>query len=406
MVKNKNKSKKTVKRQNKTNRGGGRQLSNRSNPTFGAVSTINTAPIAIGNSMRGATAQVVQSSLGMTRLVGRDYAFTAAGTGSNVTNWQLVGGFPITPACFISSVLRNYTQMYNKFKFNKLRCHYITSSPTTTNGDIMFSNLKNRIDPCWNFTGAAFLPSVLSDPLTIIGPQWTNHTVELNPRGPTRTLDPAANNDVDYQAQGELLLFSKTSSTDSPGYIVIDYDITFYELSVNPRQSILPNPDFIWQPVIFTVPATTITIGNNISFGMAAASTSTTDMGAVDLTASAYFKAGNIYKVYVNATATRQAAWTFTSGTTPTLANLVEETALSNTIALPLTDGFTVYAVIETNSNISWFATLTSAYAVAPRLQYGVSFVSVAPTPYSAGVWISAFASYVGTTNALALQNS
>lgn len=62
------------------------------NPTFGPVSTISTAPVAIGNSMSGFKTQVLHTADGC-RVIGRDYAFTPAATG-NVTGWALTGGMP------------------------------------------------------------------------------------------------------------------------------------------------------------------------------------------------------------------------------------------------------------------------------------------------------------------------
>lgn len=89
---------------------------------FGSVSSITTAPVSIGNSVRGTKPRVRQTSDGA-RIVGRDFAFALSGTGSAVTNWEVIGGMPLTPCVLPSSVLRNYCQMFQKFKVNRLIAH-------------------------------------------------------------------------------------------------------------------------------------------------------------------------------------------------------------------------------------------------------------------------------------------
>ena len=91
-----------------------RQLSARG--AFGPVSTINTAPVSVGNSVRGSAPRVTQTTDGA-RVVGRDFAFALSGTAGTVTGFEIIGCMPITPAVLPSSILRNYCQMFNKFCF-------------------------------------------------------------------------------------------------------------------------------------------------------------------------------------------------------------------------------------------------------------------------------------------------
>jgi hypothetical protein len=89
---------------------------------------------------------------------------------------------PITPCCLPSSILRNYCQMFNKFRVNKVIVHYITSSPTSQAGDVLFYYEKDRLAPMADYSSSSFLPYVLSDPHTVIGPQWTNHSAVIRRR--------------------------------------------------------------------------------------------------------------------------------------------------------------------------------------------------------------------------------
>jgi len=382
------------------------RISRPANPTFGAVSTVTTAPVAIGNSMRGARAQVVQTGLDQCRVIGRDYAQTAAPTGT-VSGWVPVAGFPLTPNCFVSSVLRNYCQMYNKFKFNKVRIHYITSSPTSSSGDVMFQVNANRTDPLPNWSASNFLPYALSKPETVIGPQWTNHTMEIAPKGPTRTLVLGSNNDIDYQSQGEVFLYSKTSTTDSPGYLLIDYDITFYEQSINPKQGLLPNQNLLWQPIQFIVSSAAHT-----SADVANPQLGTRWIGGQaisTITSSAAFHPNDIFKVTFDVTNTNMNSYTVSAGTKPTAATLLQSGAVvASQFTLTVADGYTVYAVIEATNQMNFYATVADAFTGSDPLHWGQTFTA---NPYaetsgvpSAGVWLFGMCSYVGSNFPTSLQ--
>lgn len=398
---------------NKSRKGSGpSRLSKTSNPTFGAVSTITTAPVAIGNSMRGVKAQVVNMNSGGVRVVGRDYAFTAFSTGPLITNWFPVGGFPLSPACFVSSIIRSYVQIYNKFKFNKLVVHYITSSPTSTNGDVMFAINKNRSDPAANYTASSFLNYTLSDPHTVIGPQWTNHSASITPTGPFRNISAGANNDIDYQAQGEVMLYSKTSSTDSPGYVLIDYDISFAELSVTPRAGLFPNPNMIFTPFNFMMYAASYTSASTVArFSAQGLDPGYTLVGQsataiTPLSSTPYWRNDDIYKIVLDMS---KATYTVTSGTTPTASTLLCQLINSGSPYVDLTDGYTLYACTRASTDIRLFATLANAFSNTDPLYSGTTstypanvYVSDALT--TTGVNLFGIASWVGNQRADNLQ--
>jgi len=206
---------------------------NASSAPFGPVSAINTAPVAIGNSLRGMKTQVFHTATGA-RVVGRDFGFQPLNSGT-VTAWVLVGGIPITPMCLPSSILRQMAAMYGQFKLRSLTAHFITSSPTSANGDIMFYVRRNEGSVLPGPTTSTFLPYVLSDEYTILGPQWTNHSVYLGPSANWKSTDMGATPKLELYSDRDLFLYSKTSTSDSPGYIILDYDYEFREVSINPR---------------------------------------------------------------------------------------------------------------------------------------------------------------------------
>ncbi len=320
-------------------------MSKPKNPTFGSVSTINTAPVAIGNSMSGFTARTMVTADGL-RVVGRDYAFTPAATGS-VTTWALTGGMPLTPCCMPSTILRNFVQMYNKFKINACLFHYITSSSTATTGDVVFYYSKNAASQLPNCTSNSFLPYVMSDSNTVIGPQWTNHTIKVNPSTAWLSTDYGvdATDEVAYSA-GDIFLYSKTSSTESPGYVVFDYDITFKTLSTNPRSGYLPSINIQWTPTSFT-DSNVYTKGNAIAVG-----SGTSFIGGTSITAFSA-SAGDVHEFVIDSTNS-----TYSGATASTSW---EYKAISTETAFVISDGLKVYTLCDTGGSFRLYWTLANA---------------------------------------------
>lgn len=302
--------------------------------SFGPVSTINTAPVAIGNTIRGSKA-IVKNSPDGARIVGRDFAFNLGSTAATVTNWELIGGMPLTPCVLPSSVLRNYAQMYAHFKVNKMVVHYITSSPTSQAGDILFYYERDRKSPAPDFSNTSFLPYVLSDSNTIIGPQWTNHSLIVNPIPEWKSTAFGLNEDITEDAIGTVFLFSKTNATNSPGYVLIDYDITFKELCVNPRAGVLPVARGQYNQFTFGRTAFAVTTGSTPVSGLVSQGVGLN--GAANALPAGTLT-GDIFKVvFSSSSSILQNTWT-----NITLANLLLVPQAVD-VAVAVDDGFTCY---------------------------------------------------------------
>lgn len=324
-----------------------------SKQAFGPISTINTAPVSIGNSVRGSQPRISQTKNGA-RVVGRDFSNALSSTAAAITGWELIGGFVVTPASLPSSALRNFCLMYNRFKVNKLVVHYITSSPTSQAGDVLFYYQQNSKSPMLDYSNSGFLPTVLSDPTTTIGPQWTNHSISVQVSKEFKTTLYGLNQDTDEDKEGVLYCFSKTNSANSPGYILVDYDIEFKELALNPRAGSYPIARINTHFACLTNTSAITASSHSINWGVSSGKTIT---GATSLQPPGW-QVGDIYKVYVQATATPlvNTAW---SGTpTPTMTNLLKDEDDQN---ITLDDGYTLYARFETDGTMWLFSELVSA---------------------------------------------
>lgn len=351
-MKNKKNQKKQVKRVKA-------RLANPRNPTFGAVSTINTAPVAIGNSMSGFATKTVATKDGM-RVIGRDFGFTVMSTGT-VTNWVIAGGLPTSPFAFTSSVLQNCARMYNRYKPRRLVFHYITSSATSQTGDVMFYLRKNEGSTMPQPTSSTFLNYVLSDSNTVIGPQWTNHTCVFDTSQTTwLSTDYGATSELNSYNQYDLFIYSKTSSANSPGYVIVDYEYEFKEIALNPRAGNLAEisgAKAIWQPFVFNV-----TINATINVTTIKGTSQTNGIGGTTI-AAVSTNQGDVWEcildvtnsTFTNTTSANFAAAAITAGATGT----------SNATCQPvtLTDGMVVYLVDDGTTGPVMYFTKDAAFA-------------------------------------------
>lgn len=330
------------------------------------------------------------------RVTGRDFGFSLQGTAAAVSNWECVGGMPITPCVLPSSILRNYCQMYARFKVNSVVVHYITSSPTSQAGDVMFYYERDRKSPFMDYSNSSFLPFVLSDPNTVIGPQWTNHSLLIRPTKEFKSTAFALNSDVDEDACGTVWMFSKTNSSNSPGYILLDYDISFAQMSVNPRTGQLPVSRGQANVVSLGRTAAAVTAGGTVGTlviqGFGLTGFATTMPGGT--------QSGDIFKLTFCTTAS-QALNTWVN-VAP--SNLLK-TAESTDVAYTVDDGFTAY--------LSWADTASGGGDVADGTIYPTLENALTRTlPYQYNVTatvtytIIAYAQLVFSKNTTFLQGS
>jgi hypothetical protein len=297
----------------------------------------------------------------------------------------MVGGTPLTPAAFSDSVLRNYMQMYQKFKWIKLIAHYITSSPTSASGDIMFYLSKNRSSVFLNQTSPQLLPFVMSDENTTIGPQWTNHSVELVLKEDWKSTDYGMHSDIEHYAAGDLFLLSKTTTTDSPGYVIFDYVVEFAQLQISPRLLSLPIPRAQWSQLNIGRVTTAVTadtqlsaavLGSNLSGGSSVLPSGCTN--------------GDIYKVIIDLTNSVPASW-INGGAVTTL----HSTEAGGWAGVAVADGMTCYALYN-GAQFCFYSTVEAALASGATLSYS----NTVTITYNLQCWMSYIQS-IGSTNLL-----
>lgn len=343
---------------------------------FGPVSMVTTAPVAMGNSIRGSSSHVTNIKNGVS-VTGRDFMFSPIGSVASVTNWTMIGGTPLAPCAFGDTVLRQYMQMYQKYRWKRITAYYITSSGTSSTGDVMFYRAKNRDSVYINQTSSFLLPFVISDPDTIIGPQWTNHAASMTVQGTWKSTDYGMNSDINEFADGEIFLLAKTVTTDSPGYVLFDYQIEFAELQISPRLLSLPMPRAQYYNTVLggtSVAMTNTTVIKLVCQG-------TTISGAAASTPPG-IAVGDIYKMIVDKT---------NSAAVPNgILRVDADLGADNRVGIDLVDGTTLY-VVNTSNGFLWFENVSSAYAGANPLKYTAT--------NTANIAVQVWLSLVGTVS-------
>lgn len=374
-------------RGNRVAQGGGRRRASarlRPNPLSAPPSSVTMAPISIGNTVSGMQSQIVNTKTGV-MVYGRDFCFSPIGT-NLISNWTLVGGAPLTPAAFVDSCLRQFQQMYNKFRFRAFRAHYITSSPTSSSGDIMFYYGKNRESVFLNQTSSNLLPFVISDPNTKIGPQWQNLSCDFSVTGDWKSTDYGMDTDIGEYADGELFLLSKTNTVDAPGYVMFDYVVEFAEMSTIPRLLTLPITKALWNQLGLNINQTTVTDATwNASIG------GTTNLSGTPSALPTGTVAGDIFKVIIdrtNSTAGPNSVNVFTS--------LIQGSPGQSSTSIIMSDGMTVYATYAGNQIWVFYPNAASAKAAThPLTASGAGIITASVLQ----IWVS----YIGSNAAAAI---
>lgn len=344
---------------------------------FRGVSQIDIAPVNIGNTVRSSKQSVIPTRDGI-RVVGRDFVMAVGGQLTDYTSWCLVGGLGLSPVALNASGLRAFFQSYQKYKWERCTAHYVTSSPTSTSGDVLIMYHNNHGGPKVDHTSLNFLSYALSTDTALIGPQWTNHSVELiDGEHEWCETDILNTEDVQHQADGELLIYARATTNnaaaDSPGIILIDYDIEFQNRMLNPRIGVLPASIFKFTPT-----------GMHVNYSPAQYEYVTVDIllasraynGVPTIPAGA--SAGDVFQVVLDLQNSVFTDITATAGFVAPYA-ATGNTSGSVYIPFPFTTGTTLYAVAASVSGNGSFVLYPNYEAVwaGNSLRYAAAGVSI-----------------------------
>lgn len=353
---------------------------------FGPVATIDTAPVSMGNTIQGCSPIIVPTRDGI-RVKGRDYLLTLDVINNASATWTVCGACPITPSCLAASVLKSYNNMYGEYMVHGCAFHFITSSPTSSTGSMLLHVAKDRAGPGLITSSTNMLPFVLSDENSVLTPVWKNASALYFPAPVWRTTGLGNDEDLRGQAPGELFVVTNANSANRPGYVIMDYDISFREHQVNIKSLTFPMSRMKYTQVALSrdafasVALTTVILAQwNIKVLLDGVTQSAAPTGTI---------IGDVYKCIMNATNAG-----FTS---MTVANFMSAFVGNGTYtSLLLTDGFVLYAVQYDNNTCTLHPTYEEALAGANPLRHNVTG--------TCSFYIPAYISYVGSVGNTTLQ--
>jgi hypothetical protein len=364
---------------------------------FGGVSQVAAAPVSIGNTLRSVGLSITRTDDGVIA-VGRDFVQMVGGSIATFTNWTFQGGMALTPMALNASALRGYFQSHQQYRFRNVCAHYITSSPTSLSGDVIVMYHANHGGPKVNHTSNNFMAYALSTADAVLGPQWTNHSVQIKPKGNWLGTDVLNAEDVEHQADGEILIYTKNTTNgvaaDSPGYFLIDYEVEFKSLMTNSRISTIPSSVFKWFPTGLFI-SLVLGAGDPIRMDVANATTYTATTGIVPPNTAS----GTIFQIVLDFQLATYAGITAANLSTMFAINQARNAAgtVTGSMVYPVDTGTTLYGVYRGT-------TLFDLYPNYPAVFSGSSLVATNALGAGNSVGAAAIMCAVGSINNVFLQ--
>lgn len=356
---------------------------------FGPVSTIDTAPVSIGNTIRGSTPIVTPIANGE-RVRGRDFLTTIDTINNASSTWTVAGGAPITPSCMTTSVLKQLSNTYSEYCVHAVAFHFITAANTSTPGSVMMYISKSRAAPGVITSSGNLLPFVLSDDCTVITPVWQNASAVFTPVPTWYSTNLGNDEGLHEQACGELFVLTKSNSTNGPGYIIMDYDMSFRVKQVNIKSSVFPLSRMKYTQISLEHTGSNLVAHNTaVQLNVAGALLDGTTASAQP---SGYL-IGDVYKMVLNAT---NSTYNGTALPASFLSVSLGDSIFSD---LSVTDGFTCYGVIQSSTGWKLFPTYEGAFVNSNPYTFGVT--GTAPT-----VQLYWYVSLVGTVGSTTIQQA
>jgi len=328
-------------------------------PKQRAISTrsgfnVLAAPASIGSALRGSIPTISKVGNG-TRVVARDLVSVLSATASS--DMELVACVELNPCYFSNAYMTNFAKMYSKFQFNAVTAHFVTDLPTSQQGTVILTYRQNINDPHYRWTTNTFYQKVMTTPGSQIGSMWVNHSMTPKLDRSIKDVDLKTSLDPNDGSSGAIFVYMKYDGVAVPGYIVLDYDITFTQMAQQARISHIPYPQGNWLKHNYNddvLPAAGVQV-------------------TIDCSTIPGLKEGSVWKLILDVS-----KYVFEGGATATTFFKRETFSTITASILPETiaDGFTCYARAYTG-HFLLYPTYKSAISTAERsdcLVYGANF--------------------------------
>lgn len=319
-------------------------------------------PTAIGATSVGVDPVIEHIGGKMVRITGCDFLATATPLVSTWVTWANVAGMVLAPYAMGNNSLSDMARMYAEYRFDRLIITYVPSVGTTTPGHVAVYRMASRSSPGIDQNASSFLPYVLNQRGGAIGPVWQPLSVDFPCSGRWLTTVPLDGTDPDDEAEGEVFVatsnFAATGTSPSIGIIKITYQVSFREMTRNPRTTLIPLQQQ-YLPICLGASAITAAAGTSLTLN-----TASTDQAGNTAVNPTGIGNGDVYKFIIDITRSTSDVVSLTTifgvsflGTTQTI------TVVNNT--------FTVY-LLYSATNWNLYSTYENAMTQSNPMVYAV----------------------------------
>jgi len=213
----------------------GRQPNSKSNGKKESIMQ-TLAPTSIGSTIRAGKPQITRST-DAANIVGHDFIGTVEANG--VSTFGLGKCALLSPAYFSSSMLGATAATFEKYRWNKLRIHYIPRVATTSTGQVIMTSQRSAAEASIVPESGTFLQRAMTQGNATFGPLWVPNYIDIDSKD-WHLVDPAIHDDLDDAIAEVLLVYTQAASSGQVGYLWAEYDISFKGALYQPHHTLLP----------------------------------------------------------------------------------------------------------------------------------------------------------------------
>lgn len=196
------------------------------------------APVSVGTSIRGGKPKIVRS-LNDARIQGNDFIGTVEGLGTST--FGLGKSALLSPAYLASTFLGNLARSFERYRWNRLRIHYVPKVSTSVTGQIIMCSQRSVSEPGLQPEAGTFLSRAMSQGNAVFGALWLEHAIDIDCGSEDwHLVDPTTTSDIDDCIHEELQVYTQVNTPQQCGYLFAEYDISFKEPIYQPHSTTIP----------------------------------------------------------------------------------------------------------------------------------------------------------------------
>lgn len=226
-------------------------------------------PVSVGSVMRKVKGVQTTTRDGA-MLSGTDFLSTVEANG--VTTFGLGKSALLSPAYFLGTHLGNMSRSFERYRWKRLRIHYVPKVATSTAGQIILCSSRSVSEPCLAGEAGSFLPRAMSQGNATMGPLWMENYIDIDCSNEWRLVDPASTSDPDDSISEELQVYTQTQSSGQVGYLYAEYSVEFTGIMYQVHSTAIP---------ITTGPGQRVTLADTLAVNNAGDDWSLTDSAGI-----------------------------------------------------------------------------------------------------------------------------